>query len=891
MQGAATDRVTSGAFPVSGYNKASSRLSPSRLKMITYIRKLIFSLFLGLLIQSLLSQALSPHLIEAGETDAREVIDWDQTADQVWLGKELWANPMEDWRVKAGRIECLSGAANRNIHLLTYELARRSGSFEMEVTVGLMTPEKKNGAAGFAIGVQDEIDDYRARCLRGRRIECGLQADGVLFLGPKREKLDCKWSDSGVRLLLKGNVSDQQKQGTLSLQAFDPVDNKPLAPPLKLTPPSGQLYGNVALLHNPPRSLQKKKIGSRFWFDNWTISGDKFSVDTSRAFGPILWAMHTLSDSRGVDGHVLKMTAQLPPIANLQDCRVELHCKSGDDWKQCGQSAKIDAASRSATIRVRQWPKQKDVPYQLRLISKNESGLRVIDRYEGTIRRDPVDHDLVVAGFTGNTDYGFPNLEIVKTVSYQNPDLLFFSGDQIYENVGGYGIIRKPVDRAILNYLRKWYLFGWAFRDLMRDRPTICLPDDHDVYQGNIWGNGGNPVATVADHDKGGYVMHPDFVNVVHRTQCSHHPDFYDPRPIKQNISVFYGDMVYGRISFAIIADRMFKSGPAQVATWPGRPDHLKDPNYDVKKLDKPGLKLLGDRQLKFLNEWATDWRSADMKSVLSATIFCNLANYHGPNKMFLVADLDSNGWPQTARDKAVRALRKGFAFHLAGDQHLASIVHQGIDAPGDSIYSFCVPSIAAGYPRSWLPDMEGKPVKNRPDPNLPNTGDYIDAFGHPITVYAIGNPALKNRPGRINTLHDKASGHGIVRFHRQTGEISMECYRLQVDPENLKPSDQFPGWPKRISYLDNYARQAWGYLPEIKVKNEDNPVIQVVNEQTGEIEYTVRIRGNHWQPKVFEPGRYKIRVGSPERNSWVHINHANASLKNDKSIVVRLPR
>ena len=817
-----------------------------------------------------------------------KLIDWNNTPDQVWLGKELWANPMEDWRVNNGRVECLSGAANRNIHILTHELSHDAGSFETSVTLGLMTVDKQNGAAGFAIGIQDEIDDYRARCLKGKRIECGLQADGVLFLGSKREKLNLQWNGSGVRLVLKGTTAN--KQGTLTLQAFDAQSNKPLATPLKLNVPAKQLYGNIALLHNPIRSLQKKKSGAKFWFDDWTISGDKFSVDQSRGFGPILWAMHTLSNSRGLDHHVLKITTQLPPIANLQNHRVELYCKNGADWKQCGKSAKIDAASCTATIKIRHWNKNEDVPYQLRLISLNGSSSTIIDRYEGIIRKDPVDHDLVVAGFTGNTDYGFPNLEIANTVTHQNPDLLFFSGDQLYESVGGYGIIRKPVDRAILSYLRKWYLFGWAFRDLMRDRPTICLPDDHDVYQGNIWGNGGNPVATVADHDKGGYVMHRDFVNVVHQTQCAHHPDFYDPTPIKQNISVFYGDMVYGRVSFAIIADRMFKSGPAQVATWPGRPDHLKDPNYDVKKLDKPGLKLLGDRQLKFLNEWSADWDSADMKCVLSATIFCNLANYHGGNKMFLVGDLDSNGWPQTGRNKAVRAMRKGFAFHLAGDQHLCSIVHHGIDLPGDAGFSFCVPSIAAGYPRSWLPDREGKPVINRLHPNLPNTGDYVDAFGHPISVFAIGNPALKNRPGRINTLHDKASGHGIVRFHKQTGEISIECYRLQVDPNNLKPSDQFPGWPKRISQLDNYGRKAWGYLPTVKIKNGENPVIQITNELSGEIEYTLRIQGNSWQPKVFEAGKYSIKVGSPEKNSWIKTKNVEASANNDKSITVTLP-
>ena len=117
----------------------------------------------------------------------------------------------------------------------------------------------------------------------------------------------------------------------------------------------------------------------------------------------------------------------------------------------------------------------------------------------------------------------------------------------------------------------------------------------------------------------------------------------FDPTPIARGITVYYGDMVYGRVSFAVVADRMFKSGPqGKVSTWRGRPDHIRSKSIDIAALDKPGLQLLGERQEKFLEQWAADWRGADMKMVLSQTIFCNLANYHGGNKMYLVADLDS---------------------------------------------------------------------------------------------------------------------------------------------------------------------------------------------------------------------------------------------------------
>jgi alkaline phosphatase D len=362
--------------------------------------------------------------------------------------------------------------------------------------------------------------------------------------------------------------------------------------------------------------------------------------------------------------------------------------------------------------------------------------------------------------FYRKQDTGFPNLEIVRNVGIQDPDVLFFSGDQIYEDVGGYGIIREGVERPVLNYLRKWYLLGWSFGDLMRDRITVCLPDDHDVYQGNIWGEGGAAMQGGNTSTDGGYIQHPEFVNAVHRTQTSHHPDLPDPDPILQNITPFHGEMIYGRVSFALIADRMFKTGPKAVATWKGRADHLKDPSFDVRQLDQPNLDLLGKRQEKFLESWVENWRGADFKCVLSQTIFANLANYHGAKQEFIYADLDSNGWPQTPRNRALSILcAKDMHFTMQGiNIYLRS--HVMVDAWNDAGYAFCVPSIAAGYPRSWRPDQEGRPVQNRV--NGPNTGEYKDAFGNLMTVWAIGNPEKKYRPGRINTLHDKSSGFGL---------------------------------------------------------------------------------------------------------------------------------
>ena len=364
--------------------------------------------------------------------------------------------------------------------------------------------------------------------------------------------------------------------------------------------------------------------------------------------------------------------------------------------------------------------------------------------------------------------------------------------------------------------------------------------------------------------------MHPDFVNAVQRTQTAHHPAPFDATPVERGIGVYYGDMVYGRVSFAILEDRKFKSGPAgKVNYWPGRPDHVKDPKFDPKSIDKEGLVLLGDRQLKFLRHFAGDWKGADLKMALSQTIFCNLANYHG-GVGYLVADLDSNGWPQSGRNRALEELRRGFVFHYAGDQHLASIVHHGIEKWGDAGYSFCVPSIAAGYPRSWRPDKEGQPVRNRPKPGLPNTGEYKDGLANILTVHAIGNPTPKKSKGRLNTLHDKASGYGIVRLNKAKGTITMECHRLLIDAADLQPEDQFPGWPKTIHFRENNGRAPTAHLPEIKVEGVKYPVFKIIDEKTGELVYAIRIQGGSFRPPIYDKtATYKISIGEPDMEKW----------------------
>ena len=294
-----------------------------------------------------------------------------------------------------------------------------------------------------------------------------------------------------------------------------------------------------------------------------------------------------------------------------------------------------------------------------------------------------------------------------------------------------------------------------------------------------------------------------------------------------------------------------------------GRPDHFNNPKFDVKKLDIPGVELLGKRQEKFLKVWGTDWRGADMKMAVSQTIFANMATHHGGGLQYLIADLDSNGWPQSGRNRAVDALRKAFAFHLGGDQHLATIVHHGIEEHGDAIWSFCVPSVANFYPRAWAPEAKGKYVYPKP---AQFTGKRRDGFGHPVIVYAATNPHLGVPTSKEPAiLHDRMPGYGIVKLNKAKRTIRMECWPRWADPGNPRHKP-YPGWPKTISQLDNYRRKPAGFLPTLNITGMKDPVVHVINEKTGKTVYALRILGRSFRPFVFSKSKHTVRVGSRVR-------------------------
>ncbi len=782
--------------------------------------------------------------------------------NRIWIGRECWANPMEDWCVDDGSLVCTSTDVDRNVHVLSRQLSKKTGTLQMSVRLKVI--EKHNsGSAGFSIGIHDDINDWRGNLLWGKGVDAGVGTDGQIFID-KKVKNFAPGTFDDVVLKLAARPSDTKYN--IILRAVEPNTKKVLAK-IENSLPADNLLGNLALVNNF-RQISNNR-GSRYSFSKWLIDGTKLAANESHCFGPVLWAMHTLSDSRGADGYVMKMTAQMPPLGKDDNDNIELQIKQKGVWKTLG-TEKIHADSRTATFKITEWDASQDIDYRLVYTETDGKGAPNKYYWSGTVRKDPTDKEKVIfAPMTCQYHYGFPYTNVVNNLEAADPDLLYFSGDQIYEANGHYGIIRKPSHRAILNFLRKWYLFGWAFGNLMRDRPVLCTPDDHDVYHGNLWGDGGKVMKNKKSNkdDTSGYIQPVSMVNVVHKVNCSHHPDFYDPTPVDNGISVWYGDMVYGRISFAIVSDRMFKSGPKKVSNWKGRSDHVP-PGYDVTKLDNPDLKLLGDRQIKFLQEWIEDWRGADMKILLSQSVFSGIATHHGGSNNYLEADLDSNGWPQSARNRAIRLLRKSFALHVSGDQHLTTLSQYGVDQQRDSCWSLCVPAICVGYQRWWRADEMGFEYKNRPEHGLPDTGEYEDTLNNKIYIYAVGNPWGSRHSNRYTKALIKASGFSIVDIDKRRRTYTCKSYKWSANLSKNEKSGLFPGFGRTISQQENYGRKRFGYLDEVIYEKCARPVLKVYKSD-GKLEYAIRLTEKRVRPWVFEDGEYTVKIGDPEKDKW----------------------
>lgn len=732
---------------------------------------------------------------------------------RTWLGPSYWANRLGDFRLTQGRMECLDAGRLRSVSVLTRELNGSAGSATISVRTGTLASGA--GFSGFLVGAGAGQLDYRAAALvqaaagTNGGLLCVYDSDGqVKFRDHESESKPLGYAvkpssarsgtapprASGEDVVLSLTITpDSRGSFTLRLGARRFSGNALLHTAELTGVPARLVTGGIALVSSPLAGS-----AARYWFRDLQTSGTKITDRPDRSLGPILGTLFSLS------GPVLKMTAQFLPVGASEDqtARLQIRAPGTTAWADAGVAG--IGAGYTAQFRITDWDASRDWDYRVVW----GLGTPAEHAWTGTVGRDPSAQARVTVGavncvvhtyrrldagsksaprLPGESTLGlytdqnlyFPYAPLVENLGKQTPDLLVALGDQFYEH--------RPTEiptgeSPTLDFLYKYYLWLWSFRELTRDRPTIVMVDDHDVLQGNLWGNEGAE-APNNNQGAGGYVKSADFVNAVQRVQTGHNPDAYDPTPVQQGITVSYGAFSYGGVSFAFVEDRKFKYGPrAQGPTGPTPVEQLP---------------ILGPRQEAFLEDWVT-MHPGQPKVCLTQTVFASVQT--DPERQPL-RESDSASYPE-ARNRALGIIKRARAVMVSGDQHLSSVVRHGVTSFEDGPVQFVGPAGGTAYQR-WF---EAEGLANPGD--TPHTGDFTDAWGNKAKVLAVANPKVtlaeyqQAYPGQrgIGDRALKSEGYAVVFVDKAAGEYVMEAWPWEVDP-SAPEAEPFAGWPVRVAF------------------------------------------------------------------------------------------
>lgn len=742
----------------------------------------------------------------------------DENATRVWLGEHFWANRLQDWRLNSGWAECINereGFEVRTVSLLSRMLIEGAHSGRIRSRFRLLRHGDGNGFCGFLLGVGQGKLDWRGACFAQR---AGGEGGGFLAVMNTNGQLSFQdFSNAETPIPYETYTTAQQQQPNMPngigsreinldchidatddglfdvrLIAADAQTDEEIGFAVRTDVPASELQGGVMLVS----SAEPRKSGTRWAFKDVVTGGQKIGVFEDHTLGSVMGCLHTLNKD------VLRLSAQFMPIdtARHPEARLDYKPAEREEWTR-GPIAAIGDGFL-AFFRLAGW--DSSITHDYRIVDPVQDETL----FSGQIVKDPSsDRPLKIALFScilpcnkhiDREDYTpnyknekvlgrytpenilFPHNEIVKSSRFHDPDLFIFCGDQFYENYPTTD--RNPDSELKLDTLYRWYLWYWAFRDSVRNRPTIILADDHDVLQGNLWGKGGDSSGGPREED-GGFKHDLETIRMVYRCLHIHNPDPFDPAPISHNIPVAYANFVYGGTSFAIVEDRKFKSPP--------RPE--EDPRSVTGS-------LLGARQEQFLAAWKT-MDPGLPKVCITASIWGSpqtAPDLSSDGLPLPLIDYDANGYPFDGRNRAVELVADANAVVLAGDQHLGMVAHQGLESFDDGAVFFSGPAAAAFWQR-WF-EGHGK-LDNQRD-NDPNTGDFVDFCGNKMRVLAVANPKLNydefvaNKRNWGNFIADrslKSEGYGLVRVDHAARQFVMECWSWDSDPATDR---QFDGWP-----------------------------------------------------------------------------------------------
>ncbi len=834
---------------------------------------------------------------------------WEGVPQRRWAGPGFWCNRLQDWEVNGGflRSDASADAHCRTAHLVTRELVNKRSPFHLQVNLKTENGSGEGSFAGFLIGAGEGKLDHRGAALvhhypgKGGGILAVISTDGKGKPGfrdmsaetysaryPELKSEDLKESpgrdpSSEVILSLDANPAGKGTY-TLRFAVWDAGTKELLAVTELKGVGEQRLLGTVALVSHQAGTKMNHN------FRHFSVGGERLAYFPERAYGPIAGTLYSVSDN------TLKLSAQfmhmgyetyLPGLeetgnagntsGRMPRMRLLAHLEQKTEegtWSEIAGPEVVAGPTYQVVFRVQDWNSSKES--DVRVVFRDWNG--EVSYYPTRITADPVDKpEVSIAGFTGMGAIGrsphyagrpaaegevligrwtpanvwSPFNHEVEAIGKQGVDILFFTGDQVYENKP------TPKDWSISpfeDYLYKWLVWVWSFRDLTNHLPAIVQPDDHDIYQGNFWGWGGRANLTGYNRD-GGYLRSPAFINMVHKTMSGHLPDPWEPVPACQGISNYYTKFTWGGIGFAVMEDRKFKTPP-----------QVEDPEQQV---------LLGQGQMAMLEEWGKEWTGQQFKCMVSQTIYASMSvNFDGT----INDDSDSNGFPKNRRDELIDLLRRSGVFILSGDQHLGTFARLGVEQPSDGVYQFAVPAMGNYFWRWFYPETAGMDR----EPGAPDyTGEFQDGFGNLFRMIAVANPERRSLLDQHlrqrfvlpadeleNGMVDQrrpclGDGYGIVRFNKTDRKVKVECWPYNAEPGN--DAFQFAGWPVTLEgdALDGRTPVAW--LPELEISAPENPVVQVIRVETGEVVSTRRITPGTYSPGVFDRnGSYRVRVGLP---------------------------
>ncbi|MEM6854590.1 MAG: alkaline phosphatase D family protein [Planctomycetota bacterium] len=771
---------------------------------------------------------------EESQVTTQRVTAWDAVKDRHWPGPNFWANRLQDWSVRDGQLKCsfATGGWNwRTAHLLSHDLNAQGDRFRLELDMA----HADVGQAGllFAAG-EGGLNHQQASLIQSTPgmgggflavVDFKHQRVSIRDFGELREETYPE-PVAGHRevvplanslperftLVVQGDRADEDR---FLITAKVVVDGGVLAESAASVP-ADRLVGNVAITSigaKPPAVHAFREL---------RVGGDRITAHDDRAFGPIAGVLYSVANGDlkvGVQCVSLGKTIT-PPGQGQPGGRLAVRLQRQDaqgEWQPVGPPAGVSEPDYYALLRVKNHDTTQ--AHRYRVVLNGKGDLQASYAFE--VPAEP-DGDSVIAGIscTGNRGRGWngqrnrlkngdqfvgrwtpanlwaPFEGITQPLVQAEPDIVFFTGDQLYEGNP------TPQDKTDAfptdDYLYKWLIWHWSFGDVTRRFPSILQTDDHDVWHPNLWGDGGRLMTRGWDAG-GGFINSHYFVNLVQRTMCGHNPDAYDPGPLDSGVTNYFTTFTYGGVDFALLEDRKFKSA-------------ARDANRQAVPLE-----LLGDTQMQMLADWADDPERADVRVIVSQSVYAKLST----NKDGIIGqDRDTNSWPKAARDRAVELFERSGAVLFTGDQHLASVSRlETTDGPG--VLQFCQPSGGCIWWRWFYPNAEQHRGALRDDaPGY--VGRFVDGAGNPFEVLAVANPGPASDMGRrtnpqsyvvsareaaadIGAKHRMHRGEGfaLIRVKPDRSRLVLECWPNGTDFSAEDAPAQFMGWPIEVGLDD----------------------------------------------------------------------------------------